>query len=127
MIRNSLVLWVLTGLFALWLPTHGAQASDGAPAAVPHGIDLNRASRAEIESARGIGVATADRILEARENGPFLDWSDFRRRVKSLSAGGWRGLAEQGYTLQGQAPPVPIRKTPPPQPAAPSRRPDPVQ
>lgn len=100
----------------------------GSSAAMPAAalLDLNRASRAEIESARGVGVATADRILAAREQAPFNDWADFRRRVKSLSAAGWVGLAEQGLVLQGVPPPLPIRKTPAPPPVEPTRRPDPA-
>lgn len=70
-------------------------------------LDLNRATRAEIESARGVGVEMADRILEARAQRPFEDWTDFRRRVKRVTARTLAGLDEAGFTLASKPPPAP--------------------
>lgn len=69
--------------------------------------DLNQATRAEIESARGVGVELADRILRARGQGPFEDWGDLRRRVKRVSRRALEGLHEAGFMLGGQLPPLP--------------------
>ena len=73
----------------------------------PAPLDLNQATRAEIESARGVGVEMADRILEARAHRAFEDWADFRRRVKRVNARTLAGLHEAGFTLARQAPPLP--------------------
>ena len=44
-------------------------------------IDVNRAGHPELVGIRGIGPATADRIIEERARRPFADAADFRRRM----------------------------------------------
>ena len=44
-------------------------------------VDVNRARRPELVGIRGIGPATADRIIEERARRPFADTADFRRRI----------------------------------------------
>ena len=67
-------------------------------------LDLNQATRAEIESARGVGVELAERVLQARRGAPFADWQDVRRRVKGVSRRALEGLAESGFHIAGQVP-----------------------
>ena len=68
-------------------------------------LDLNAATRAEIESARSVGVELAERILQARQHGRFADWDDLRRRVKGLSRRAREGLEEAGFQI-GSKPPA---------------------
>ena len=78
------------------------------PSAPQAPVDLNQATRAEIESIRGIGVDLAERILQARAERPFRDIDDLRRRVKGFSRRAQQGLSEAGMPVGGQA------VTPPP-------------
>lgn len=76
-----------------------------APAAA---VDLNTATRAELEQLNGLGVSTAARVLEERAKAPFSDWSDFTRRVKGFKASRVEQLREQGVTVNGK--PAPAEK-----------------
>ena len=64
-------------------------------------LDLNDASRAQIEQLNGIGVTTAEVILNERAKGPFRDWSDLRQRVKGMSGKRVEQLQAQGVTVNG--------------------------
>ena len=106
----------------------GARAS--VAASHPPSPELNEATRAEIESLRGVGVELADRILTARRAGPFADVQDLRQRVKGVSRQALRGLLEAGMTVGGLAVPPDAatgssqRTTPPPH-GAPAHPPGP--
>lgn len=67
-------------------------------------IDLNQATRAEIESVRAVGVELTERLLQARQQAPFSDWQDLRRRVKGVSRKALQGFAEAGFEIRGQPP-----------------------
>jgi len=69
-------------------------------------LDLNQATRAEVESARGVGVGLAERLIQARQQAPFSNWDDARSRVKGLSVVALKGLHEAEFTLNGQPPPT---------------------
>ena len=71
-------------------------------------VDINTASRAELERLDGFGVATAARVIEAREQRPFADWNDFSRRVKGIKAQRLEQLRRQGATIQGELPPATV-------------------
>lgn len=82
-----------------------AGAAGTAGTAAPPAVDLNQATRAEIEAVRGVGVELTDRLLHARLEGPFRDWPDLRRRVKGVSQRALAGLNEARFRIHGQAPP----------------------
>ncbi len=98
----------------------------GLMAVAAGGIDINTASRSELQRIRGVGPATADRILEAREGGgPFADLDDVARRVKGIGAGTVARWREEGGVTVGPAAaaPAPAEITPDaPEPAVLDRR-----
>ena len=67
-------------------------------------VDLNQATRAEIEAVRGVGVELTDRLLQARAEGPFRDWQDLRRRVKGVGRRVLTGMSEARFHIKGQPP-----------------------
>lgn len=83
----------------LWLAPALAYAQ---PAAV-RVVELNTATQAELEQVPGIGPQLAERLLTARANGPFADWSDAARRVKGLGPATQRKLAAGGLRVSGQS------------------------
>ena len=72
-------------------------AATGALAAV----DANTATRAELESVRGIGPSTSQRIVDERRRQPFRDTEDLARRVKGIGAAKLRKMTEAGLTVGG--------------------------
>jgi competence protein ComEA len=67
-------------------------------------LEINDASRAELERLDGVGVATATRILEERERGgAFRDWADLAARVPGLRGRNLERLKrEPKLTVGGQ-------------------------
>ena len=70
-------------------------------------VDLNTATRAELEQLNGLGVSTAARVLEERNKAPFVDWADLTRRVKGIKAQRVEQLRQQGVTVNGKPAPAP--------------------
>jgi competence protein ComEA len=66
-------------------------------------LELNTASRAELESLPGIGPDLAARLLAARAQAPFADWAELRRRVQGIGEASARRLSAHGLRIQGQA------------------------
>jgi competence protein ComEA len=93
--RRALLLWAGVA----W-PSLFAQV----PAEVEHGADaaveVNSATRAQLESLPGIGPALAQRLLAAR---PFADWSDLTRRVPGIKAVSAKKLSAAGLRVGGEA------------------------
>lgn len=81
-------------------------------------VDVNRASRAELESVKGIGPGLSAKIMKARETGAFKDWSDFAQRVGGVGSANAAKLSKAGLTVGGSAldpaslPPAKARKAP---------------
>jgi competence protein ComEA len=69
-------------------------------------VDLNTATRAELEQLNGLGVSTAARVLEERNKAPFADWADLSRRVKGIKAQRVEQLRQQGVSINGKPAPV---------------------
>lgn len=66
-------------------------------------VDVNKASHADLTEVKGIGPATATRIMDARKQGPFKNWDDLITRVKGIADVSAAKLSEGGLTVNGQA------------------------
>ncbi len=64
-------------------------------------LELNDATRAQLEQLDGVGVAMAERVLNERAKAPFRDWDDLQRRVKGLRGARSARLRAQGVTVNG--------------------------
>lgn len=80
-------------------------------------VDVNQASVDDLVTIKGIGPATASRILDARQQGDFKSWSDLIERVKGIAPASANKLSEAGLTVNGQT--YPILSAPPAPAAAP--------
>lgn len=80
--RRALLLWVVVPAFA--------QAV----------VEVNTATRAELESLPGLGPALVQRLLAAR---PFKDWADLMKRVPGIRSASARKLSDAGLRVAGQA------------------------
>src|SRR5438477_783930 len=65
--------------------------------------DANTASQAELDAVKGIGPATAAKIVEERKNGAFKDWPDLVARVKGIGDKNAAKMSEGGLTVNGAA------------------------
>ena len=65
-------------------------------------LEINTATRAQLEQLPGLGVATTERILQARSERPFADWSDLGARVSGLRGKRAEQLDRQGLTVNGK-------------------------
>lgn len=66
-------------------------------------VDANKATSAELMEVKGIGPATATRIIDARKQGPFKNWDDLIARIKGIAPTSASKLSESGLTVNGQA------------------------
>jgi len=66
-------------------------------------VEINRASRAELETVKGVGPGLSAKILKAREAGEFKDWADMVRRVPGVGAASAGKLSQGGLTVGGAA------------------------
>ena len=66
-------------------------------------VDVNKASHTDLQQIKGIGPATATRIVDARKQGPFKNWDDLIARVKGIAGNSASKLSEHGLTVNGQA------------------------
>ena len=73
------------------------------PQLKPAPLDVNTAGRADLESLPGIGPALAERLLAARAQAPFSDWTDLRRRVHGIGPKLAARLSDQGLRVHGLA------------------------
>ncbi len=64
-------------------------------------LEINSATRAELEQLNGLGVAMAERVLNERTKAPFRDWDDLQRRVKGMAGARIERLQAQGVTVNG--------------------------
>ena len=47
-------------------------------------VDVNKASAADLDSIKGIGPGTSAKVLKAREQAAFKDWTDLIQRVGGI-------------------------------------------
>lgn len=66
-------------------------------------VDVNKASHTDLQEIKGIGPATATRIMDARKEGPFKSWDDLIARVKGIADTSATKLSSEGLTVNGQA------------------------
>jgi competence protein ComEA len=66
-------------------------------------VDINKATQAELEGVKGVGTATAVRILDARKKGEFKNWGDVMQRVAGVKSAKAGKLSAAGLTVNGQA------------------------
>jgi competence protein ComEA len=67
------------------------------------GVDINKATQAELEAIKGIGPAMATRMLTERKKGEFKDWTDVMGRVKGVKDHQAAKLSDAGLTVNGGA------------------------
>ena len=65
-------------------------------------VDVNRATAAELESLKGLGPATSEKILQMRKQARFRDWNDFVTRVLGVGEVKAGRFSGQGLTLDGK-------------------------
>ncbi len=65
------------------------------------GVDVNKASQAELETIKGIGPGLSAKILDARKAGVFKDWADMVDRVGGVGPGNARKFSQAGLTVAG--------------------------
>lgn len=66
-------------------------------------VDVNKATPAELDTIKGIGPATAAKIVEERKNGAFKDWQDMITRVKGVGDKNAAEFSTSGLTVNGAA------------------------
>jgi competence protein ComEA len=71
-------------------------------AAAMSAVDVNKATHTDLTEVKGIGPATATRILDARKQGPFQSWDDMIVRVKGIADTSASKLSAGGLTVNGQ-------------------------
>jgi competence protein ComEA len=65
-------------------------------------VDANTATRAELESVKGIGPSISESILDERRKGAFKDWPDMISRVKGVSENSAAKFSAEGLTINGE-------------------------
>ncbi len=65
--------------------------------------EANQATRAELETVKGIGPGLSGKIIEARKAGAFKSWDDLVERVGGIGAGNAARLSQAGLTVSGGA------------------------
>ena len=65
-------------------------------------LEINDASRADLEQLKGVGVTLADKMLKERDKAPFSGWDDLRARVKGLGSKRVQEWQGQGVTVNGE-------------------------
>lgn len=65
-------------------------------------VDVNKASVADLDSIKGIGPGTSAKVLKAREQAVFKDWTDLIQRVGGIGPKKAAQLSDRGLTVNGQ-------------------------
>jgi competence protein ComEA len=65
-------------------------------------LDINQANVAELDGLKGMGPALSAKVLKAREQAPFQNWTDLMARTSGLGRAKAQQFSEQGLTVNGQ-------------------------
>lgn len=66
-------------------------------------VDANKGTAAELDALKGVGPALSKRIVDARQQSQFKDWSDLMSRVKGVKNKFATKLSAEGLTVNGQS------------------------
>jgi competence protein ComEA len=66
-------------------------------------VDANQATRADLETVKGIGPGLSGKIVEARKSGAFKGWGDLVERVGGIGPRSAAKLSQGGLTVAGAA------------------------
>jgi competence protein ComEA len=66
-------------------------------------VEINKASLAELEAVKGVGTATAGKIVDERKKSAFKDWNDLMQRVGGIKQARAGKLSGAGLTVNGKA------------------------
>ena len=66
-------------------------------------VEVNSADTAQLETIKGIGPSLSGKILEARKQGAFKDWSDLSTRVSGVGEKNSAAFSRAGLTVGGRA------------------------
>jgi competence protein ComEA len=75
----------------------------GLPPSTCWALEVNSASRAELEQLSGLGPSKVDRLLKERERAAFASWQDLARRVPGFGAKTAASLSREGLTVNQHA------------------------
>ncbi|MEO5732504.1 MAG: helix-hairpin-helix domain-containing protein [Rubrivivax sp.] len=64
-------------------------------------VDANQATRADLETVKGIGPGLSGKILDARKTGGFKNWDDLVERVGGIGPRSATKLSQGGLTVAG--------------------------
>ncbi|MEO5738814.1 MAG: helix-hairpin-helix domain-containing protein [Variovorax sp.] len=66
-------------------------------------VDANKGSAADLDGLKGVGPAMSARIIEARKQAQFKDWTDLMQRVKGVKGKKAAKLSGEGLTVNGES------------------------
>ena len=66
-------------------------------------VDANKGSVAELDGLKGVGPAMSKRIVDARQQATFKDWTDLMTRVKGVKEKAAAKLSAEGLTVNGES------------------------
>lgn len=66
-------------------------------------VDINTASENDLDSIKGIGPSTAAKMMTARKQSPFKDWSDLIQRLGGIGEKRATKLSAEGLTVNGMS------------------------
>ncbi len=62
-------------------------------------VEINKATRAELEALPGVGTALSERVMAERQKAPFKSWADLIERVRGIGPGSAARLSAAGLTV----------------------------
>ena len=66
-------------------------------------VDVNQASRADLETVKGIGPGLSGKIVDARKTAQFKNWGDLVERVGGIGDRNAVKLSQAGLTVGGSS------------------------